>query len=154
MNEKIFSLISENPISIPRLQETLSNMNIVDVGDIFEDLNKEHTIQIFRLLPKSMAANVFAHIVPEKQQIIVEALTDVEVGNIIEGLFMDDAVDFIEEMPANVVNRVLSNATPERRDVINRLLKYPWACQFRSNNLCRRRGRFRFPCSARARTLP
>jgi magnesium transporter len=125
MNEKILSLISENPIRVPQLQETFANMNIVDVADIFEDLNKERTIQIFRLLPKDIAANVFAHIVPEKQQIIVEALTDVEVGGIIEGLFMDDAVDFIEEMPANVVSRVLSNVTPERRDVINRLLQYP-----------------------------
>jgi magnesium transporter len=125
MKENILSIINENPIRVPQLQEALSAMNIVDIGDIFEDLNKEHTIQIFRLLPKDIAANVFAHIVPEKQQIIIEALTDVEVGGIIEGLFMDDAVDFIEEMPANVVNRVLRNATPERRDVINRLLQYP-----------------------------
>ncbi|MCL2500865.1 MAG: magnesium transporter [Defluviitaleaceae bacterium] len=125
MKDTIFTLISENPIQIPKLRETLTAMNIVDVGDIFEDLDMERTIQIFRLLPKSIAANVFAHIVHEKQQIIIEALTDVEVGGIIEGLFMDDAVDFIEEMPANVVNRVLSNVTPERRDVINRLLKYP-----------------------------
>jgi magnesium transporter len=125
MKETIFTLISDNPIRIPLFQEALASMNIVDVGEIFEDLSTERTIQIFRLLPKDIAANVFAHIIPEKQQIIIEALTDVEVGGIIEGLFMDDAVDFIEEMPANVVSRVLQTATPERRDVINRLLKYP-----------------------------
>jgi magnesium transporter len=125
MKETILFLMNENPIRVPQLQDAFTAMNIVDIGDIFEDLNKERTIQIFRLLPKDIAANVFAHIVPEKQQIIVEALTDVEVGGIIEGLFMDDAVDFIEEMPANVVSRVLSNVTPERRDVINRLLQYP-----------------------------
>ncbi|MCL2202893.1 MAG: magnesium transporter [Defluviitaleaceae bacterium] len=125
MKEAVFALICENPIRIAKVQEALAAMNIVDVGDIFEDMSMEHILQIFRLLPKDVAANVFAHIVPEKQQVLVEALTDKEVGHIIEGLFMDDAVDFIEEMPANVVNRVLRNATPERRNVINRLLNYP-----------------------------
>jgi len=125
MNEKIIALMVTSPLPISQLKQALSNMNIVDIGDIFEDLSKEQTLQVFRLLPKDIAATVFAHIVPEKQQIIVEALTDAEVGKIIGGLFVDDAVDFIEEMPANVVSRVLRNVTPERRDAINRLLQYP-----------------------------
>jgi magnesium transporter len=72
-----------------------------------------------------MAADVFSYIVAEKQQIIVEALTDAEVGKIIGELFVDDAVDFIEEMPANVVKRVLQNVTEDKRRLINQLLQYP-----------------------------
>ena len=123
--ENIMALIHENPIPLIAVRESLSNMNIIDIGDIFDDLSREQTIQIFRMLPKDIAANVFAHIIPDKQQIIVEALTAAEAGTIIDGLFMDDAVDFIEEMPANVVTKVLSNVTPERRATINQLLKYP-----------------------------
>ncbi|MCL2372920.1 MAG: magnesium transporter [Defluviitaleaceae bacterium] len=107
------------------LRRELADMNIIDLGEVFEGLTKEETIQIFRLLPKDVAANVFAHIIPKKQQIIVEALTDIEVGKIVENLFVDDAVDFIEEMPANVVNRVLSQVGEEKRAIINQLLQYP-----------------------------
>jgi len=123
--EKVLTLIHESPIPLIAIRDSLSGMNIIDIGDIFDNLSREQTIQIFRMLPKDIAANVFAHIIPEKQQIIVEALTGAEAGTIIDGLFMDDAVDFIEEMPANVVTKVLANVTPERRATINQLLKYP-----------------------------
>ncbi|MCL2197966.1 MAG: magnesium transporter [Defluviitaleaceae bacterium] len=125
MNENILEIINTHPINAGQLRKELSNMNMVDIGEIFEDLTKEQTIQLFRLLPKDIAANVFAYIESEKQQIIVEALTDNEVGKIVGGLFADDAVDFIEEMPANVVNRVLKSVTAEKRATINRLLQYP-----------------------------
>ena len=123
--ESIMTLINESPIPLISIRDALSNMNIIDIGDIFDDLSKEQTLQVFRTLPKNIAANVFAHINPEKQKIIIEALTGPEAGTIIDGLFMDDAVDFIEEMPANVVTKVLSHVTPERRATINQLLQYP-----------------------------
>jgi len=123
--KNILSLIQENPIPLIALRDLLSSMNIIDIGDIFDDLDSEQTVRVFRMLPKDIAANVFAHIIPDKQQIIVEALTAAEAGVIVSGLFMDDAVDFIEEMPANVVTKVLSAVTPERRATINQLLQYP-----------------------------
>ncbi|MCL2216276.1 MAG: magnesium transporter [Defluviitaleaceae bacterium] len=125
MSEKILQLVETQPLQVVQLRKELSGMNIVDIGEMFEDLSKEQAIQVFRLLPKDIAANVFAYIETEKQQILVEALTDNEVGKIIEGLFADDAVDFIEEMPANVVNRVLRSVNSEKRATINQLLQYP-----------------------------
>ncbi|MCL1851584.1 MAG: magnesium transporter [Peptococcaceae bacterium] len=125
MNETILALMNENPINLVKLHDVIAKMNTVDIAEIFEELDKEKTIQIFRLLPKSMAADVFSYIVPEKQQIIVGALTDNEIGKIINELFVDDAVDFIEEMPANVVERVLKNIYDDKRQLINQLLQYP-----------------------------
>ena len=125
MKENIIQIANRQPIKAAELKQVAANTNIVDIAEAFEDLNREQCIQVFRLLPKDIAANVFAHIESDKQQILVEALTDNEVGRIIEGLFSDDAVDFIEEMPANVVSRVLKNITEEKRNVINQLLKYP-----------------------------
>ncbi|MCL1863776.1 MAG: magnesium transporter [Defluviitaleaceae bacterium] len=125
MNEVIMGIINSPPINAGNLRKELSRMNMVDIGDIFGELTKEQTIQFFRLLPKDIAANVFAYIETDKQQIIVEALTDNEVGKIVGGLFADDAVDFIEEMPANVVNRVLRSIPAEKRKIINQLLQYP-----------------------------
>lgn len=121
----MIEIARNKPIKTALLRQAVENMNIVDIGEAFEDLNREQCIQVFRLLPKGVAANVFAYIEPDKQQILVEGLTDNEIGGIMEGLFSDDAADFIEEMPANVVNRVLKNTPEEKRDIINQLLQYP-----------------------------
>lgn len=125
MKEDILSLMNEYPLDIAKLHELLSQMNTVDVADMFEDLSKEEAVRIFRLLPKDIAADVFSYIVSETKQIIVESLTDDEVGSIMSELFVDDAVDFIEEMPANVVKRVLLNTKDEKREIINQILQYP-----------------------------
>ena len=125
MVENILELMNETHISPTKLHRLIETMNEVDIADAFELLSREKAIQMFRLLPKDMAADVFSHIAPEKQQVIIEALTDIEIGKVIEDLFADDAVDFIEEMPANIVKRVLKNVSEDTRQTINQLLQYP-----------------------------
>jgi len=123
--EEILELISEGSIDISKLKILLSDMNTVDIAEIFEELDKEKSIQLYRILPKAIASDVFSYMDSDQQQIIIEALTDTEVGEIMNKLFVDDAVDFIEEMPANVVKRVLKNIMPEKRKHINHILQYP-----------------------------
>ena len=107
------------------LRRMLDSMNVVDIAEDIEELEKPDIVKIFRMLSKDKAADVFAYLNPDAQQDIIESITDSEISSIIDELFLDDAVDFIEEMPANVVRRVLAIATPDRRDLINQFLKYP-----------------------------
>ena len=123
--DKIFSLINAETIDIVKLNALLNEMNTVDIAEAFESMEKEKKIQLFRLLPKAIAADVFNCMDADGRQVIIEALTDSEVGNIINKLFADDAADLIEEMPANLVNRLLKNANREKREIINKLLQYP-----------------------------
>jgi magnesium transporter len=126
--DTVISAIHENFIEIGKLHDLFAEMNAVDIADIFQQLGhlqKEKIIQIFRILPKDLAAEVFAYIEPDEQQIIIETLTDSEIGEIINKLFIDDAVDFIEEMPASVVTRILKNVPAEKRKIINQILQYP-----------------------------
>lgn len=125
MREDIIEAVRSGTLNIAELHMLITEMNTVDIAEIFDNIDREKTIQIFRLLQKDIAADVFAYIEPDKQQIIIEALTDNEVRKIIDDLFVDDAVDFIEEMPSNVVKKVLRNTNPDMRDSINLLLKYP-----------------------------
>jgi len=122
---RVLELVNDNPLNVSKLHELFAQMNTVDIAEAFENLSQEKVIQIFRLLPKSIAADVFSYIESDNQQIIVEALTDSEVAKIMDELFVDDAVDFIEEMPANVVQRVLKNADAAKRQFINQFLQYP-----------------------------
>ncbi|MCL2440994.1 MAG: magnesium transporter [Treponema sp.] len=123
--EKILLFIMDGDVDISKLRDMLSDMNTVDIAEILEYLEKDKFIQVFRVLPKTVASEVFANMDSEHQQSVIEALTDIEIGEIINKLFVDDAVDFIEEMPANVVKRVLENVQSEKRKLINQFLQYP-----------------------------
>ena len=111
-----------------QLRAELSEMNEVDIAAFIEQvidrIAEKKAALVFRMLPKEMAAAVFAEFSPDTQKYIINSITDSELKNIIEDLFVDDVVDMLEELPANVVKRVLKNANPDTRALINQFLKY------------------------------
>lgn len=108
-----------------RLKEVLAEMNEVDIATFIEELDSEKTVVVFRMLSKELASDVFACLEVEKQEHIINSITDYELGTIVDDLFVDDAVDMLEELPATVVKRVLQNAKPDTRKLINQFLNYP-----------------------------
>ena len=100
-------------------------MSEVDIAEFLDPLDPNTTLLIFRMLPKDLAVEVFAHFSPEQQSSIVHSATDKELSHILEELFFDDMIDMIEEMPANLVKKILKNSNPEERQLINQFLKYP-----------------------------
>ena len=108
-----------------QLKNELSLMNEVDIAEFLDPLDPNTTLLIFRMLPKDLAVEVFAHFSPEQQSSIVHSATDKELSHILEELFFDDMIDMIEEMPANLVKKILKNSNPEERQLINQFLKYP-----------------------------
>ncbi len=107
------------------LRQTISEMNTTDIATAMSEMEEEDSLKMFRILPKDMAADVFADLELDNQQYIIRSLSDREASNIIDNLMADDATDLLEEMPANVVKRILANASPETRADINHLLQYP-----------------------------
>ncbi len=107
------------------LKQELTQLNVVDIADFFESLDKENIVLLFRMLPKETAAEAFVYMSPEMQKHIIEAITDAEVAGIISELFVDDTVDLLEEMPATVVKKILNNTDPNTRSIINQILQYP-----------------------------
>lgn len=108
-----------------QLKEFLVDMPEADIASFMEELDAEKMVVVFRMLPKEMATDVFAFLPVEKQQHIINSITDVELRAVIEDLFVDDAVDMLEELPASVVKRVLQTAAPDTRRLINQFLQYP-----------------------------
>ena len=108
-----------------RLRQKMADMNTADAAAVMEELEEEEQLKIFRILPKSMAADVFSYLEVDNQQSIIVSLSDKEAANIINHLMEDDATDLLEEMPANVVKKLLANANAEIRRDINHLLRYP-----------------------------
>ena len=121
--EKLSSLIENKRIS--DLREFLENINSADFPSIFEQIDDDKIIMVYRLLAKEKAAEVFVELDHDNQETLINCLTDKEIKNVMNELYMDDATDLIEEMPASVVKRILANTKSENRKIINELLKYP-----------------------------
>lgn len=121
--EEIIELISQKKMS--KLSEKLKEINSADFPILFEELNEEDTIIVYRLLPKDKAAEVFVELDSDLQEKLINVFTDKELKGVIDELFMDDTVDLIEEMPSNVVKRILKNIDQSDRNTINELLKFP-----------------------------
>ncbi|WP_026507361.1 magnesium transporter [Butyrivibrio sp. MC2013] len=121
--ELIRSLLADKRFN--DLRQLLTDMQSVDVALVMGEMKDEESLKLFRILPKDMAADVFAELESDDQQYIIQYLSDREASNIINNLYADDAADFLEEMPAGIVKKLLANANPETRQDINHLLRYP-----------------------------
>ena len=105
--------------------QEIDKCNPVDAADLLSQFPEDQVSRVFRLFKKDVAAEVFAELDSDLQELIIVHMTDREIGEMLEELYTDDAVDMLEEMPASVVKRIMKNATPETREEINRFLAYP-----------------------------
>lgn len=106
-------------------KEMLVQMNEIDIASLLSDVDEETMLIMFRLLPKDLAADAFAFLSVDSQQLIVKAFSDAELSALLTHLFVDDVADLVEEMPANVASKILKNATDETRKNVNQILQYP-----------------------------
>lgn len=107
------------------IKDVLSTMNPADIAAVLEDMDQPRLVLLFRLLPKSLAADSFVEMDGDTQEILIQGFTDKELKEIVDELYMDDAVDLVEEMPASLVKRILRQTDAETRRLINEMLKYP-----------------------------
>ncbi len=121
--EELTELLENKQYS--KLRQMVADVNEADIAAAMDDMSSEDRLKMFRILPKSIAADVFPLLEVEDQKYIIMSLSDKEASGIIENLMADDATDLLEEMPANLVKKILANASPETRKDINHLLKYP-----------------------------
>ncbi len=123
MMEEILELLNSG--QYVKLRQHIIDMNVADIAACMEEMERDDLLKLFRILPKSMAADVFSYLEIETEQYIITSMSDKDAANIIDNLMADDATDLLEEMPANVVKRLLANASPDTRRDINHLLRYP-----------------------------
>ncbi|MEW9121245.1 MAG: magnesium transporter [Thermotaleaceae bacterium] len=123
MKENILTLMQEKKFSDARSE--IMELNTVDIAEFIGELERDHAIILFRILPKDTAVEVFAYLSNEHQVEIINGITDREIKHIIEELYFDDMIDMLEEMPASVVKKILRHTKEEERILINQFLNYP-----------------------------
>ncbi|MDD6483224.1 MAG: magnesium transporter [Clostridiales bacterium] len=107
------------------LRDILAATNEADIAALFDELPEENLPVLFRLMPKDLAADTFALMDADLQELLIKGFSDSELKEVLDELYLDDVADIVDEMPANVVKRILANSTPEKRRQINEILKYP-----------------------------
>lgn len=121
--KEIIQLIEENRFIEAR--KKLVDANVVDIAHALEDVSREDSLIIFRILPKDISAEVFSYMSKDQKRYIMESITGHEIRNIVNHLYVDDFVDFLEELPAGFVKKLLQYTDENTRNVINEFLKYP-----------------------------
>ncbi len=123
MLETVLQYLSEKRFA--SLRALLSDQQSADLAELFDEIDREKLIVLYRILPKELASEVFVEMSPEQAKLLIDSFSDFELRETLNELYTDDTVDLIEEMPANVVSRILKVAAPAMRREINELLKYP-----------------------------
>ena len=123
LHTKIQTLVEERRFK--ELKILFSEINAIDIAEAFYGLPQKELIIAFRFLSKDQAADTFAAMERDEQEMLIHGLTDKELNEVFSELGADDAADIVGEMPANVVSRILRSADSETRGFINELLKYP-----------------------------
>jgi len=121
--EQLYELLEKNDLI--GLRNNLVGFNAVDIADFISGIPPEKVPDVFRILPKSLAVDVFSYMQPAQQEQIITLISKQEISEIMRELFVDDAVSFLEEMPSEVVKMVLAATDQTSRDKINEFLQYP-----------------------------
>lgn len=103
----------------------VENLPIAEIADLLSDLDKGDRVLVFRVLPREIAAEVFAYLEPFEQDDLLRDLTDEEARHIMANLAPDDRTEILEELPAQVTARLLEQLSPEDLEEVRWLLGYP-----------------------------
>lgn len=107
------------------LREEIKNWPAGDLADLMEPLPAEKEAVVFRLLPRTEAAQVFAYLPIERQQELLKAMAHEEVVNILNDMSDDDRTELLEELPAEVTQKLLNSLSNEERRLASKFLGYP-----------------------------
>lgn len=122
-HEQIKKLIEERQFR--ELRALFAESNAIDIAEALYGLSEKELIYAFRVLSKEQAADAFAAMEREEQEMLIKSFTDKELYQMFGELSLDDAADIVGEMPASIVARILSSTDRSTRHFINKLLLYP-----------------------------
>ena len=120
---EIKSLIETRNFSA--LRETFKEWPPADVAELILDMEEDDQVIIFRVLPSSLAADVFEYLDVEAQQTLLHGMAHEQVVAILNEMSPDDRTALLEELPSSVARQLIKLLSPEERQVAQALLGYP-----------------------------
>ncbi len=123
LNEDTFKELLENK-QYRELRERLADSEPTHIADLLTSIPIDEAVIAFRLLPKSLAIDVFDDMDGAFQNQLLEAFSDQTARNFLEAMPPDDRTELLDEVPAKVARRLLQILSPDQRRVTLQLLGY------------------------------
>jgi magnesium transporter len=95
-----------------------------DIGEHLAILAIAELIIIFRLIPRSRRAQVFAYVPFERQEELLEDLPEAVVSTLLNDMEPDDRTRLLEDLPFEIRSKILLKLSPEERSMAWKLLSY------------------------------
>jgi magnesium transporter len=106
------------------LREKLLETEPSNIAELLDSIPDDKVLTVFRLLPKTLAVDVFDYMDGSLQNRLLECFSDQAARNFLEAMPPDDRIELLEEVPANVARRLLQILSPEQRRLTVHLLGY------------------------------
>jgi len=107
------------------LKQALAGLEAADVAELAGGLEERELGVVFRLLPRALAAEVFARSALEDQERLLETLSGEALAGILNEMPPDDRTELLEELPEDVAGRLIGSLSRPERQVALDLLHYP-----------------------------
>ena len=107
------------------LRSLVTDWQAPEIADLLLSVQKSDRVLLFRVLPRTMSTEVFAHLNADLQVSLVKELTDEETRQLLENLEPDDRTHLFEELPGRVTQRMLNLLNPDDLIAARKLLGYP-----------------------------
>ena len=107
------------------LRALLTDEPAPEIADLLLELEKPERVLLFRAIPRTVAAQAFAHMESHNQNALMEELTDEETRHLLANLPPDDRSHLLEELPSEVTRKVINLLSPEDLAEARLLLGYP-----------------------------
>ncbi len=107
------------------LKEVLADVPAADIAELLVELDGSVAVVVFRLLKKSVAADVFAELPSGKGVELLELFNKQQLSDVMSNLEPDEQVALMEELPGHLTQSVMNSMKPEDQKQIKKLLGYP-----------------------------
>ena len=107
------------------LRELFREWPPADVAEVILDMDEDDQVILFRVLPHSLAADVFEYLDVEAQQQLLRAMAHEQVVGILNEMSPDDRTALLEELPSAAARQLIKLLTPAERQIAQSLLGYP-----------------------------
>lgn len=107
------------------LKEVLTDVPPADISELLVELDGEVAIVVFRLLKKTIAADVFAELPTSNGLELLELFNKQQLTDVMGNLEPDEQVALMEELPGHLTQRVINSMKPEDQKQVKKLLGYP-----------------------------
>lgn len=106
------------------MRPVLKSAEPADIGERLAELPIAELVVLFRLIPRSRRAQVFAYVPFERQEELLEALPEAVVSTLLNDMEPDDRTRLLEDLPFEIRSQILLKLSPEERSMAWQLLSY------------------------------